>query len=414
MVNRADDVGELSAQIAKESLKPEKQDQLANLYAAYFEKKELISADQVRSYTYVDNKLYFRSFCSLLSKAYPNKPDIIQGLLGIKSHGIGFRLDKRLREEGLRQFPPGYLDLGPMPSHVDADFKVIVHPNRFPIETFPTVTFSAIADYLMTKGAKICFPEQIPDTRLIELIKKVHTTVDLPSLLLNRSKQDKTTQQIDDYEYPLDSDIFEYIKKALSVLLEAACLKDRLVIAIPGVVSNHSTSSRGYFNPEAILSTHLANQGKNITLLDLDASFADGTTQICLEKKNITLIGIQTDPFVDPTINYRDYCKTQDNNFQFNIEPGLNGKAYVKVLTQAVQKIPKDTDLLLISFGTNLYVFDSVGLQCVEERYFRRMGEIVGQASKEIPKIIITPAGGYEEYAPQLFTEFCLGVRGAL
>ncbi len=410
MSKSADNVEELVGCDAGLDLKATRTNELVNLYAAYSEKRGSLTADQVRSYTHCGNKLYFRSFCSLLAQAYPDKKDIIEGLLGIKSHGLGFRLKKEILEEGLRQFPKGYLELGAMPVHSSVDFTVVAHGDKFPIETFPSIAFARIASYLESKGARIHNPTRI----FLDQIAAVHPSVELQRLLFERSRESQTVQQIDDYDFPLDEEIFEYIKKAPSVLFEASRLKDRLVIAIPGVVSNHSTSTRGYFNAEAALLVYMAGQGKKAAIIDLDASFADGTTQICLGKNNIKLIGIQTNPFVDPTINYREYCASQENSVQFNIEPGLNGRRYIEVLRSAVQEIPKDADLLIVSFGTNLYAFDSVGLQCVEEKYFREIGEIVGRASKDIPKIIITPAGGYEEYAPQLFTEFCNGVGGVL
>ena len=96
-----------------------------------------------------------------------------------------------------------------MPVHSSVDFTVVAHGDKFPIETFPSIAFARIASYLESKGARIHNPTRI----FLDQIAAVHPSVELQRLLFERSRESQTVQQIDDYDFPLDEEIFEYIKR---------------------------------------------------------------------------------------------------------------------------------------------------------------------------------------------------------
>ena len=73
--------------------------------------------------------------------------------------------------------------------------------------------------------------------------------------------------------------------------------------------------------------------------------------------------------------------------------------------------LPEHTDILLITGGVNQYLYDSCGLLCVEAQYFEKIGKAIAEAAKDIPKIILTQAGGFEKDSHILFLDLASGIQ---
>ncbi|MFQ5621540.1 MAG: hypothetical protein ACE5FT_06895 [Candidatus Nanoarchaeia archaeon] len=392
----------------KEFEKPKSNEGMPHVLAQYAARSGDLSAVELRQLCHGDPKLFFKSFVEFLKRKNPDRLDIVEGILNIKSHGLGFTIPQKIIDEGLIHFPEGYLELGDLSKHDKLSLTVVHHAKSFPIKTFPSKTYAEMVDYFKQKGCKL-----IPVAmRTDNYVKKIHKSIDVNEKILKRATQPAWMQRIDNIEYPLTKDIFNYVLETPSVLFRAFEDRSRVTVAIPGTWSNMCDDERGYINSTAVAAKALAERGKKITILDLDTSFGGGTVKLLLGEQNITLIGLQTDPETDPGLNIRDHTESEQNSYQFNIPIGLNGKGYLDILNQAIQKIPTDTGVLIVSVGLDNYVFDSLGLQCVEQKYFKTMGELIHKSTTHIPKIILQPGGGFEDIAPQLFAEMCNAVGG--
>ena len=380
--------------------------------AAYAAKQQTITIEDLRSMSSDTGKVFFKAFCSFLAGKYPEKDDtIVEGILNIKSHGQGIHIPETVKRKGIAAFPKGYLEENQMPVHENlAQVKILHNEKAFPIETFFSRTTRNILLYAKEKGAN-CISKSY---RMDKQVKEIHSTIDFLKLFERRTKQLEHIRKLDDKEVPLFPEIITFALEAPSVLFEAEKQKEQLVIALPGTLGNHAEKDHEqvfcYFNNEAIFANEMIKKGKKITILDIDASFGNGTYHLLLGKQNITLMGIQVNPEVDPTLYERD-ALTQKNSFQHNLELGTNGKTYLEVLKEALKKIPEHTDILLITGGVNQYLYDSCGLLCVEAQYFEKIGKAIAEAAKDIPKIILTQAGGFEKDSHILFLDLASGIQ---
>ncbi|MBS3175965.1 hypothetical protein J4457_01895 [Candidatus Woesearchaeota archaeon] len=385
--------------------------------AGYAARQRTITIDDIRNMSDVEGKIFFKVFCNFLEGKYPEKNDtILEGVLNIKSHGHGITIPEAVKQKGIAAFPKRYLEKNQMPTHMDKDLsclKILHNKKMFPIETFFSRTTRNILSYAKEKGAN-CVAKTSTTPRMDKEIKEMHPVTDFLKLFERRTKQPEHIKKIDDREVPLFPEIITFALEAPFVLFEAEKQKEQFVIALPGTLGNHAEKNHEqvfcYFNNEAIFANEMAKQGRKITILDIDASFANGTHHLLLGKQNITLIGIQVNPEIDPTIYERDAI-TQKNSFQYNLELATNGKTYIEILKEALKKILADTDILLVTGGVNQYLYDSCGLLCVEAQYFESIGKAIADAAKKIPKIILTQAGGFEKFSHILFLDLASGIQ---
>ena len=380
--------------------------------AAYAAQQQIITIDDLRNMSDDTGKVFFKAFCNFLTSKYPEKNNtIVEGILNIKSHGHGIVIPDAIKQKGLAAFPKGYLEQSMISNKKDLScLKIVYNKEMFPIETFFSRTTRNILLYAKEKGAN-CITKYC---RIDKKIMEEHPIINFLKLLERRAKQPDHIKKIDDKEVPLFPEIVKFALEAPSVLFEAAKQKEQFVIALPGTLGNHAEKNHEqvfcYFNNEAIFANEMIKHGKRITILDIDASFGNGTYHLLLGKENITLIGIQANPEIDATIYERDAI-TQKNSFQYNLELATNGRSYVDILKQALKKIPESTDILLISGGVNQYLYDSCGLLCVEAQYFEEIGKAIAESARNIPKIILTQAGGFEKDSHILFFDLALGIQ---
>jgi len=381
---------------------------------AYLAVSGSLSIDELRKLAPINSKRYYQSYMGFLRDYYSDRKNIIEGIANIKSHGLGFTVPQRIINYGLEDLK-GHIENSILPVHNLVGLNVVCNSEDCPVETFPTRSFRWLKNYLIEKGAKITEHS----SNVMELVKKVHSETDFLKLCARRLKREKIIQQIDDQEVPLVPEVLNHAYKAPSVLFTANELNRRFVVAIPGTVggmaeANHE-NNYSYVNNEAVFALELASKGKKVTILDLSANFNHGLIKLCLGTEGIQIISLQADPQTDATIYYRDDAESKNNIVNYNLEAGINGREYLEYLKDAIKNISQ-SDVLLIIGGSNNYLYDSIGLFCVEAQYFRRFGQVIGGRAKEkeIKKIIVVPGGGYDKDSHILFTDFCLGIKDKL
>jgi acetoin utilization deacetylase AcuC-like enzyme len=386
--------------------------ELLNNLMGYLSQEGNLTIEDIRKLSY-NSRLYYKSFMEFLKKHYPLHRDLVEAVGNVKSHGYNFTIPQKIIDYGVSCFPTGYIEPNIFPKHDSLhSITAIFNSESYPVETFIGKFTRDLKNYLLEKGAEI----KVCNSDCQNLIKTIHPETDFLSLCARRLKREKIIQDIDDVETPLLPEVIRFALSAPSVLFKAEKEKGRLILAIPGISGARAEpeheNSGCYFNNEALFALELSKHGKKVTIIDLDAHFNHALVKFCLGNKNITLIGIHSNSLVDPTINYREDSKSKENSFQYDLEVGANGKEYLNCLKQAILNVPAQQDMVLILGGTNSYLFDSVGLLCVEAPFFKKFGEVIGKEleKKQTRKVIVVPGGGYEDLSPFLFIDFCLGI----
>ena len=125
---------------------------------------------------------------------------------------------------------------------------------------------------------------------------------------------------------------------------------EKFVIAIPGTLGSHSEQDHEqvycYFNNESIFANEIARD-KKIAILDLNSTSSNGTINNCANKKNIQVLSLHVDENSDPNI-YHSKISASNNIIRIKLDPGTNGKEYVKSLIRLLDFLENETEILLV------------------------------------------------------------------
>lgn len=158
-----------------------------------------------------------------------------------------------------------------------------------------------------------------------------------------------------------------------------------------------------YLNNVAIAARYLLQEySKNgrkgkVAILDLDYHHGNGTEDIFREEPDVLFVSIHGDPGMDfPFYWGRPLEKTNAGTpaaINLPLPPGTIEKDYMVTLNQALESVGRfGPDFLLVSFGTDTYKVDPMGLFQLETGSYSLMGKAV--AALSLPTLIIQE-GGY-------------------
>jgi acetoin utilization deacetylase AcuC-like enzyme len=152
-----------------------------------------------------------------------------------------------------------------------------------------------------------------------------------------------------------------------------------------------------YFNSAAIAAHHLSEQGK-VALLDIDYHHGNGAQDIFFRRKDVYTISIHG----HPRDSYPYFSGFEDEkgeeagkgyNLNLPMRENLDGEAYRKVLTGALEKIRKyRPQFLVLALGLDTAKGDPTGSFSLMAKDFRENGRMIGTLS--LPTLVVQE-GGY-------------------
>ena len=236
-------IGETTGSTASPKLPVlEEGDALTNILAGHLSQQGGITIDDLRIMSYEEGKAFFTAFIPFLRNKYPQTVDtIIEGILWVKSHGLGIILPRKAIEKGLAFFPVGYLENDDIPDHGDlSSLTVVAHAKPVPLETYPTRAARLLRTYLEQRGARVIRVSYAMN----ELVRSVHPVIDVLQMAARRLEMQGGVQSIDNKEVPLLPEVVAYALEGPSVLFEALKQKERVVVALTGFPGNHAEKAR--------------------------------------------------------------------------------------------------------------------------------------------------------------------------
>ena len=174
-----------------------------------------------------------------------------------------------------------------------------------------------------------------------------------------------------------------------------------------------------YFNSGAVAAHHLSDHGK-VVLLDIDYHHGNGAQDIFYRRKDVFTISIHGNPRDSyPYFSGFEDEKGEDDGKGFNLNlplaENLDGEAYRKVLTGALEKIRKyNPQFLVLALGLDTAKGDPTGSFSLMAKDFRENGRLIGSLS--LPTLVVQE-GGYRTQtlginARNFFTGLWDGVAG--
>ena len=152
-----------------------------------------------------------------------------------------------------------------------------------------------------------------------------------------------------------------------------------------------------YFNSAAIAAHHLSEQGK-VALLDIDYHHGNGAQDIFFRRNDVYTISIHG----HPRDSYPYFSGFEDEkgeeagkgyNLNLPMRENLDGEAYRKVLTGALEKIRKyRPQFLVLALGLDTAKGDPTGSFSLMAKDFRENGRMIGALS--LPTLVVQE-GGY-------------------
>ncbi len=158
-----------------------------------------------------------------------------------------------------------------------------------------------------------------------------------------------------------------------------------------------------YFNSIAIAVKKALKTSDRIAIIDIDGHHGNGTEDIFLGSKDVLFISLhQKGAF--PVSGFR----SDRNCFNYPLAPGTNGKDYMKILGDALEKAEEfDPDLIAVSAGFDAYKNDPLLELELDEKTFFEAGDAIRQLNKPVFSVL---EGGYSADVGKCACQFLKGV----
>ena len=203
---------------------------------------------------------------------------------------------------------------------------------------------------------------------------------------------------------PLDRNAYEAARASVNVAMTAAneILAGSVVAYAICRPPGHHAERRVYggfcyFNNASIAANHLSSYGK-VAILDIDYHHGNGTQDIFYDRSDVLTVSIHghpdfSFPYFSGFSNETGQGPGLGYNFNYPLNSGTDGSAYIKTLAKALGDIRKyKPDFLVVSLGMDTLKNDPTGTFDLTVDDFREIGKIIGGVS--LP-LLIVQEGGY-------------------
>ncbi len=153
-----------------------------------------------------------------------------------------------------------------------------------------------------------------------------------------------------------------------------------------------------YFNSTAVAANFLSGHSK-VAVLDIDYHHGNGTQNIFYGRKDVLTVSIHGHPrFAYPYFSgFRDEKGKEEGlgfNINYPLEEKVDGKAYLLVLENAINKIKRfKPDFLVVALGYDTSKGDPTGTWTLRPEDFENNGKLIGNIG--LPTLVVQE-GGYK------------------
>lgn len=203
---------------------------------------------------------------------------------------------------------------------------------------------------------------------------------------------------------PVTANAYKAARIAVDAALTGAELitKGKQVCYVLGRPPGHHAEPRAfggfcYFNQASIAAHYLSKQGK-VAFIDIDYHHGNGSQEIFYARNDVFFISIHghpraSYPYFAGFSDERGIEKGKGFNKNYPLYPGVNDKAYMEVLEDALGIFKRyKPDYLVISLGFDIMAGDPTGSFTVSPKGMKRIGELF--KSLNLPTLIVQE-GGY-------------------
>lgn len=307
--------------------------------------------------------------------------------------------------------------------------KYVESPNR--IELIIEEIVNLKRDDFIFKQPKLCNIEiinNIHSTDYINFLKEIPDNINevAPTAFAfpkGRISKDSTFHAkmgyyLFDPSTPITKDVYQSSHYSTSSALDAvnSLSNNNLAVSLSRPPGHHAMTSVGggycFFNNIAIAAQQIVNQGKNVTILDLDFHHGNGTQEIFYNTDKVQFISLHGDTIV----NYPFYWGGTDEigegdgkgfNLNFPLPNYANDEKYDETLELALIEIDEyNPDVVLVSMGLDCYFKDPIAGMNISLDYYTKIGERLAK----FEKMGIILEGGYSNDIGICFTNVLKGV----
>jgi acetoin utilization deacetylase AcuC-like enzyme len=232
--------------------------------------------------------------------------------------------------------------------------------------------------------------------------------------------------QLGYYAYDLASPLFEHTWDAaywsVQTSLSAAALvsvgTERFAYALCRPPGHHAgTAFFGggcYLNNAAIVANWLLQQGRRVTILDIDNHHGNGTQNIFYHRSDVLVCSLHADPLYDYPYywGYADEFGVdhgRNYNYNFPLPRGTAEKHYLDILAESFKKIQLYVpDILVLSLGFDTLDGDPTGSLKLEPSSFFSIGKMIQDLG--IPVVVIQEGGSLISALGESVTNFFMGL----
>jgi acetoin utilization deacetylase AcuC-like enzyme len=216
-----------------------------------------------------------------------------------------------------------------------------------------------------------------------------------------------------DEETPFYPDVFHHAMRAGSAAVEMMRMakQGESVFSLMRPPGHHATRDQAmgfcYLNSVAIaaLKALQENAKERVAIWDFDAHHGNGTEAIVLGNSQIRYVSVHQSLCYPGT-----GLVSQENCFNYPIEPYISAQEHVETLRQSWNKILDfSPTLVLVSAGFDAYLHDPLTQLSLEKENFAELGSWLHKASFPIGALL---EGGYSRDLPYLIDAFLVGWNG--
>jgi acetoin utilization deacetylase AcuC-like enzyme len=213
-------------------------------------------------------------------------------------------------------------------------------------------------------------------------------------------------------EIQLSPDTWEAAKTAVGLTVMASEQADFAVVRPPGHHAGRA-SHMGFclFNNMAIAAQKLANDGKKVFILDIDAHHGNGTQDIFYAEDKVFYCSIHQSFSFPFTGQPHEKGVGTGEGYTFNIPlmPGCGDKHFLEAVDKAIQAARQfNPDVVGVSAGFDGYSKDKMMNLDYSLKAFYESGFKLGRAFRKIFAVL---EGGYHDEIYECVTRFIEGVH---